>query len=117
MITTNLEDAYQRQAVIDGESGLLDILDTAGQVGTNNENHDVAQKEKKSWDSWRKNKALCFVFYLIYKYFFWDFMQCLLRRWTASFSNEYKKTYSIASLLSIWDISDERKFNDEGSSN
>ena len=27
-----LEDAYQRQAVIDGESGLLDILDTAGQV-------------------------------------------------------------------------------------
>ena len=26
------EDAYQRQAVIDGESGLLDILDTAGQV-------------------------------------------------------------------------------------
>lgn len=47
MITTNLEDAYQRQAVIDGESGLLDILDTAGQVGTNNENHDVAQKEKK----------------------------------------------------------------------
>lgn len=48
MITTNLEDAYQRQAVIDGESGLLDILDTAGQVGTNNENHDVAQKEKKN---------------------------------------------------------------------
>lgn len=47
MITTNLEDAYQRQAVIDGESGLLDILDTAGQVGKNNENHDVAQKEKK----------------------------------------------------------------------
>ena len=30
---TLLEDAYQRQAVIDGESGLLDILDTAGQVG------------------------------------------------------------------------------------
>ena len=29
-----LEDAYQRQAVIDGESGLLDILDTAGQVMT-----------------------------------------------------------------------------------
>lgn len=29
-----LEDAYQRQAVIDGESGLLDILDTAGQVST-----------------------------------------------------------------------------------
>lgn len=29
-----LEDAYQRQAVIDGESGLLDILDTAGQVRT-----------------------------------------------------------------------------------
>lgn len=26
-----IEDAYQRQAVIDGESGLLDILDTAGQ--------------------------------------------------------------------------------------
>ena len=69
MITTNLEDAYQRQAVIDGESGLLDILDTAGQVGTNNENHDVAQKEKKNWDSWRKNKALCFVFYLIYIFF------------------------------------------------
>lgn len=51
MITTNLEDAYQRQAVIDGESGLLDILDTAGQVGTNNENHDVARKEKKKADS------------------------------------------------------------------
>lgn len=30
-----LEDAYQRQAVIDGESGLLDILDTAGQVRIN----------------------------------------------------------------------------------
>lgn len=28
---TFIEDAYQRQAVIDGESGLLDILDTAGQ--------------------------------------------------------------------------------------
>lgn len=26
------EDAYQQQAVIDGEVGLLDILDTAGQV-------------------------------------------------------------------------------------
>lgn len=26
------EDAYQRQAVIDGEPALLDILDTAGQV-------------------------------------------------------------------------------------
>lgn len=28
------EDAYQRQAVIDGEPALLDILDTAGQVST-----------------------------------------------------------------------------------
>ena len=26
------EDAYQQQAVIDGEPALLDILDTAGQV-------------------------------------------------------------------------------------
>nr|XP_027224832.1 GTP-binding protein Rit2-like [Penaeus vannamei] len=27
-----IEDAYQRQAVIDGEPALLDILDTAGQI-------------------------------------------------------------------------------------
>ena len=27
-----IEDAYQSQAVIDGEAGILDILDTAGQV-------------------------------------------------------------------------------------
>lgn len=27
-----IEDAYQQQAVIDGEAALLDILDTAGQV-------------------------------------------------------------------------------------
>lgn len=27
------EDSYQQQAVIDGEAALLDILDTAGQVG------------------------------------------------------------------------------------
>lgn len=26
------EDSYQKQAVIDGEAALLDILDTAGQV-------------------------------------------------------------------------------------
>lgn len=29
---TFLEDAYQQQAVIDGEASQLDILDTAGQV-------------------------------------------------------------------------------------
>ena len=28
------EDAYQQQAVIDGEAAILDILDTAGQVRT-----------------------------------------------------------------------------------
>lgn len=33
------EDAYQRQAVIDGEPALLDILDTAGQVSTNISKH------------------------------------------------------------------------------
>lgn len=27
-----IEDSYQKQAVIDGEAALLDILDTAGQV-------------------------------------------------------------------------------------
>ena len=27
-----IEDAYQQQAVVDGEAGILDILDTAGQV-------------------------------------------------------------------------------------
>ena len=26
------EDAYQKQAVIDGHPGILDVLDTAGQV-------------------------------------------------------------------------------------
>ena len=26
------EDAYQKQAVIDGHAGILDVLDTAGQV-------------------------------------------------------------------------------------
>lgn len=30
-----IEDAYQQQAVIDGEAALLDILDTAGQVEFN----------------------------------------------------------------------------------
>jgi hypothetical protein len=30
-----LEDAYQQQAVIDGEASQLDILDTAGQVRLN----------------------------------------------------------------------------------
>ena len=70
MITTNLEDAYQRQAVIDGESGLLDILDTAGQVGTNNENHDVAQKEKKKLIAEGKTKHYALFFNLIYIFFF-----------------------------------------------
>lgn len=27
------EDAYQKQAVIDSHPGILDVLDTAGQVG------------------------------------------------------------------------------------
>jgi hypothetical protein len=30
-----VEDAYQQQAVIDGEASKLDILDTAGQVSLN----------------------------------------------------------------------------------
>ena len=30
----NIEDCYRKQAVIDGEVCRLDILDTAGQVGT-----------------------------------------------------------------------------------
>lgn len=29
---SSTEDSYQKQAVIDGEAALLDILDTAGQV-------------------------------------------------------------------------------------
>lgn len=29
-----IEDAFQTQAVIDGEPGIIDILDTAGQVIT-----------------------------------------------------------------------------------
>jgi hypothetical protein len=33
-----VEDAYQQQAVIDGEASKLDILDTAGQVSLNLEN-------------------------------------------------------------------------------
>ena len=28
------EDAYQKQAVIDSHPGILDVLDTAGQVGS-----------------------------------------------------------------------------------
>lgn len=28
-----VEDAYQKQAVIDSHPGILDVLDTAGQVG------------------------------------------------------------------------------------
>lgn len=31
-VSASAEDAYQQQAVIDGEPALLDILDTAGQV-------------------------------------------------------------------------------------
>ena len=31
-LNVSTEDAYQRQTVIDGEAGMIDILDTAGQV-------------------------------------------------------------------------------------
>lgn len=34
-VLTVAEDAYQQQAVIDGEAALLDILDTAGQIEFN----------------------------------------------------------------------------------
>lgn len=32
LFLSSIEDSYQKQAVIDGEAALLDILDTAGQV-------------------------------------------------------------------------------------
>ena len=31
-VVLSTEDAYQKQAVIDGHVGILDVLDTAGQV-------------------------------------------------------------------------------------
>ena len=31
-LSLSTEDAYQKQAVIDGHAGILDVLDTAGQV-------------------------------------------------------------------------------------
>ena len=31
-LTVFVEDAYQKQAVIDSHPGILDVLDTAGQV-------------------------------------------------------------------------------------
>ena len=31
-LSLSAEDAYQKQAVIDGHAGILDVLDTAGQV-------------------------------------------------------------------------------------